>query len=441
MKVAVIHANLAGQGFWGGLLLTRQIAIGLAHKGHEVHAIDMAHDATPSREQLGGISVHHLCAAPLGDGVNPLWNSFPADQDVDTAAAFLRHLAPDVVYGHMIHGQTAIYAAALREGIPVVHHVHDFAYLCGRSFLVDERGRPCPGPVSRGRCEECLQAKARPLIRAGMRLASAPGGDAIVRSLLGRRFGERFRLRHGFGRFQEFSRGYLGGVTRWIATGPAISDVLCRYGVPPDRIALLPHSLPDDRRVNSPPPPPMAGRPLRIGTIGRLSPEKGIDLLATALGRLARTSAREFEWWIISGTIPETTKVELSSLCGLPPSRIRFVEGLRGPALNPIIAKLDVCVIASLWPEIGPLTLLEALAQGVPCICNDLAGHASFIEEGVNGFLFRTGDGSALESRLHLFLNDDTLAARMRHISGKIMGFDCYIGRIEEILSGHADRT
>jgi glycosyltransferase involved in cell wall biosynthesis len=435
MNIAIIQSHLTGSGFWGGVLLARDIAAGLAACGHHVVAAEFRHDSGPSITPLAGFAVHHLPAEPLTHGVNPLWAWQPAAADVATAARFLNNCAADVVYGHMPYGNTALYEAAIRLGIPIVHHVHDFSVLCGRSFLVDNDGQPCSGPTSIGKCEACLRATQPTVIQLGMRLAAFPLGEALLSRSLGSRRTERFRLRQGVATHAAFRERLIDGVTAWIATGQPVRDVLCRYGVPAERITLLPHALPEDRLVTSPPPPPLVGRPLRIGFFGRIAPEKGVDLLATALRRLRATEPRDLEWWVISGSVSAAERQRLERLSGLPADRIRFIEGLRGAAINPVVAQLDVCVIPSLWPEIGPLTLLEALAQGVPCVCNDGAGHADLIEPGVNGFRFRTGDAADLTATLATLLRDDALVARLRTGSRRIAGFDSFVASIEAILA------
>lgn len=437
MNIAFVHSHFTAPGLWGGVLLSRPIASGLAARGHRILVVEFVHESVSNVTEIDGFTLHQVAAAPMDQGVNPLWASRPAAADVTTARRVLEGFDPDVVYAHTPSANTATYDASMRLGIPIVQHVHDFAFLCGRSFLVDERDRPCSGPTSIAKCEACLRAKHPPAVRAGMRLATFPLGDAILRRAVGHRRAERFRLHRGIQAHVAFRQRLIGGVAAWIATGPPVRDVLCRYGVPPERVTLLPHGLPEDRLVRATPPPPLAGRPLRIGYIGRISPEKGVDLLATVLRRLRATEARDLEWWVISGSIPAAVRQRLQGMARLPADRIRFIEGLRGAALNPVLAQLDVCVIPSLWPEIGPLTLLEALAQGVPCICNDSAGHADLIDDGVNGFRFRTGDETDLARALTTLLHDDHLAARLRTGSSRIAGFDGFVTAIEAILSSH----
>jgi len=46
------------------------------------------------------------------------------------------------------------------------------------------------------------------------------------------------------------------------------------------------------------------------------------------------------------------------------------------------------------------VTLMEALASGLPCLVSDIAGNKEWIEDGVNGWLFRDGDVDDLAEKI-----------------------------------------
>jgi glycosyltransferase involved in cell wall biosynthesis len=46
------------------------------------------------------------------------------------------------------------------------------------------------------------------------------------------------------------------------------------------------------------------------------------------------------------------------------------------------------------------VTLMEALASGLPCLVSDIAGNREWIQEGVNGWLFRDGDANDLAGKI-----------------------------------------
>jgi glycosyltransferase involved in cell wall biosynthesis len=43
---------------------------------------------------------------------------------------------------------------------------------------------------------------------------------------------------------------------------------------------------------------------------------------------------------------------------------------------------------------------MEALASGLPCLVSDIAGNKEWVEEGVNGWLFRDGDVDDLAQKI-----------------------------------------
>jgi glycosyltransferase involved in cell wall biosynthesis len=43
---------------------------------------------------------------------------------------------------------------------------------------------------------------------------------------------------------------------------------------------------------------------------------------------------------------------------------------------------------------------MEALASGLPCLVSDIAGNKEWIEDGVNGWLFRDGDADDLAEKI-----------------------------------------
>ncbi|MCG8054872.1 MAG: glycosyltransferase family 4 protein [Candidatus Thiodiazotropha taylori] len=73
---------------------------------------------------------------------------------------------------------------------------------------------------------------------------------------------------------------------------------------------------------------------------------------------------------------------------------------------------LDVYVLPSLQEGLS-LTILEAMAHGLPVIASDVGGHCDAINHGENGFLVVPGDRMALRTAMKTLLNDDALRSEM----------------------------
>lgn len=126
-------------------------------------------------------------------------------------------------------------------------------------------------------------------------------------------------------------------------------------------------------------------------------------------------------------------RVMLEALAGLPGVVVEFAGGsfpgdagyvaeLRERAQRPDLAgrvhflghvdpesamrRWDVTVSASVLPEAGPLSVLEAMSYGLPAIATDHGGPREFLREGV-GLLVPPGDPAALRGAVESVLGDD----------------------------------
>ncbi|MBD5439475.1 MAG: glycosyltransferase family 4 protein [Treponema sp.] len=55
----------------------------------------------------------------------------------------------------------------------------------------------------------------------------------------------------------------------------------------------------------------------------------------------------------------------------------------------------DVCVSVSLLEEL-PVSVIEAMACGLPIVASDIRGHRDNVVDGENGFLFALGDSKRM---------------------------------------------
>ena len=60
-----------------------------------------------------------------------------------------------------------------------------------------------------------------------------------------------------------------------------------------------------------------------------------------------------------------------------------------------------------------PLSVLEALACGLPVVCPATEAGIEFVEEGATGFLLNQGDAVGLMNHLHRLVKDEVLRARL----------------------------
>ena len=69
---------------------------------------------------------------------------------------------------------------------------------------------------------------------------------------------------------------------------------------------------------------------------------------------------------------------------------------------------MDLFVLPSLVPEGLPMSVLEAMAAGVPVVGTRVEGVTDVIHDGVNGLLAEPGDAESLAKSLGSFIRGET---------------------------------
>jgi glycosyltransferase involved in cell wall biosynthesis len=75
--------------------------------------------------------------------------------------------------------------------------------------------------------------------------------------------------------------------------------------------------------------------------------------------------------------------------------RVRFVDSVPEHDLVHLLGRA-ACYVTAAEVDGTSVTLLQAMACGTPVIASDIPGNRAWIEDGVTGFLFPTGDTAAL---------------------------------------------
>ena len=120
-------------------------------------------------------------------------------------------------------------------------------------------------------------------------------------------------------------------------------------------------------------------RPFRIGYVGRLSPEKDVQLLADLETELRAAGAPTFACTIVGDGS------ELERLRKRMPDA-DFQGVLTGDALATAYADMDVFVFPSRTDTYGNV-VLESFASGTPVVVSGSGGPRFLVREGVNGFV------------------------------------------------------
>jgi glycosyltransferase involved in cell wall biosynthesis len=138
--------------------------------------------------------------------------------------------------------------------------------------------------------------------------------------------------------------------------------------------------------------------------VGQLIPRKGVDLLLEAIRPLFGEQPNLFLSVIGDGS--ESRSLQASARALGIAARVNFEGTISSNKIQSRLASSDVLVLPSRWDGWG-MVVNEALSAGVPVIASDRCGAADLVQEGVNGYVFRSEDVEDLRGCLHRFLKDE----------------------------------
>jgi glycosyltransferase involved in cell wall biosynthesis len=131
--------------------------------------------------------------------------------------------------------------------------------------------------------------------------------------------------------------------------------------------------------------------------LGRLTPEKRPDWAIKAFQQIHDGVTR----LVIAGGSSATDRYvdDLKQLAARSGDRILFTGAVFGELKEELMAHTRLFVLPSALEGL-PITLLEAMSHGRPCLASDIPPHRGIIREGQNGFLHRADDIEHLRDRL-----------------------------------------
>jgi glycosyltransferase involved in cell wall biosynthesis len=150
-----------------------------------------------------------------------------------------------------------------------------------------------------------------------------------------------------------------------------------------------------------------------IVTVARLVPEKGVEFLVRAAAQAVRVfPSMRVEIAGDGPCLPELTR--LTELLGLSRS-VRFLGRVRD--VPGLLARASLFVLPSLSEGVS-LTLLEAMARGLPVVATSIGGNREVVADGETGLLMPAGDPAALAAAI-LRLCSDPLDAEAMGKAGR----------------------
>ncbi len=364
MKVLLIGTMYPPYVFGGAEKAIATLAQALVRSGHDVVVLTLHPGASERTEERNGIRIHHLPLDnvywPFAQRTKPNWLlrlvwHFHEMWNWKAAARVGRILdleKPDVVHTHNIIGfSVSVWYAVKRRGIRLVHTLHDYYLLCPRTTLY-RHDKSCE--------RRCL----------GCRLLT------VNRKAASRRPDEIVSVSH-FTLDRHRRAGFFDNVASRVSYNiQSTSDEMLR-------------------------PADIDPRPgvLCFGFIGRLEPEKGIDVVLQATRHLVSPG-----WRLkIAGKGADAYVSHL---------RRKYtderIDWLGFAPASEFYSQVDVVVIPSQWDEPLGYVCVESLHEGKPLICAKAGGLPEIAQLSKVVAYFQPGNAAELGTLMNCALDDQT---------------------------------
>lgn len=381
---------------------------GLRERGHEVGIFAGQHAA------------NRHCAGPSWFVPERDYESPGLRERIDHAIATLynhnarRHFAqaldefaPDLVHLHNIYHQfsPSILDELHDRRLPAVMTVHDFKLVCPVYRLFRD------GEL----CEECV-GRDWPLGVVRHRCSRGSAAESLLLAVEAS--------------WHRRRSSYARALDAFIAPGTFMQEKLIEGDLPADRVVLCRNALRDvpaaaDANVRS-------TRPTFLFA-GRLSPEKGVDLLVDAARECPQIDLR------IAGAGPDESLLR-EHATGCP--NIVFLGHLDAATLQAERERSWATLVPSRWYENAPLSVIESWWAGRPVLGSGHGGLAEMLADGQAGWSVepeRAAWVSALQRAATAAEELDRLGRKARDRAASRHGFDLFLDRTLEIYDAALD--
>lgn len=175
----------------------------------------------------------------------------------------------------------------------------------------------------------------------------------------------------------------------------AVRQQAIRYGMRPERIVTFPWGI--DLKKFIPAPQKPTGPRFTLLSVRAWEPMYGVDVLAE--GFVQAAWERPELHLVMLGRGSLEGKLQAIFRRGGMEDRVSFLGIVPYDALPDVYRAADLYITAS-RTDGSSVSLMEALACGLPCVVSDIPGNREWIVPGLQGWLFPDGDAGALSATI-----------------------------------------
>ncbi len=189
-----------------------------------------------------------------------------------------------------------------------------------------------------------------------------------------------------------------------IAVGDGVKNNLVNFfEIKEEKVKVIYNSIEKLKEINKPEDDFIKNKSnkILIGTVGRLSEQKGIDIFISSISELINKNKNILAIVIGDGELKEELK-KLSQKLNIK-DNIKFL-GYRSDVIE-LISEMDFIVLASRWEGL-PLTPIETFSVGKTIIATNIDGNNEIIKDEYNGLLFEKDNINELGDKMSILISD-----------------------------------
>lgn len=206
---------------------------------------------------------------------------------------------------------------------------------------------------------------------------------------------------------------------RMVAGAPSFVNgqaLYAKYHRPDRKVLLTTTSTISDADVIDRPDTGLADpahRPIRLLTVSRVDPRKGLRYLPAAIRELVERG-HDVRLSIVGPVVGKLGEDEQARVLAEArdlnvADRVEFLGARTLPHVLTLAREYDLFVLPTLPGEGVPRVLLEAMASGLPIVVSDVAGVPTLVRQEVNGLLVPPADPAAIADALDHLIRDGDL--------------------------------
>ena len=283
---------------------------------------------------------------------------------------------PDLVYIMQMHNKISpsILSAAKKAGVPVVHRISDFQYMCPNALFYNDR---------KGVCEDCLKGKRMSCIKY----------KCVLNSTVYSAIKAGAKLLHDK---MHITRKIAG----FVVPSSFTMGKLAEYGIPMEKL----HHIPTFFNVKEE-NPEVEYDPF-ILFVGRIEKQKGLMTLVKAF------AGTDMPLKII-GFSNDGYEDELKEYLKDKKHNIEFLGKMTFEQIAPYLKKCRATVVPSEWYDNFPNVILESFAYKKCVVATDFGSLPELVNDDVTGFTFPYADHEALAEKCRLLLENEVTARKL----------------------------